>query len=84
MYIEHKLPKGPFQPGEPLLQNDKARARKLCRGLKIHLAERFAEVEMLLGCEGIITPRPETMMLDVVFFVFAVGHFVQRQIGNFR
>ena len=62
----------------PLLQIDKARAGNFGGGLEIHLAQRFAEIEMLLRREGISSLRPETMMLDVVVFVLAVGHFVER------
>ena len=38
---------------------------------------------MLLRRERIVALRPETMMLDVVVLVLAVGHVVERQIGNF-
>ena len=83
MHIEHELPERAFEPRQALLQHDKARAGQLRRGLEIHLAERFAEIEMLLRRERIIALRPETMMLDIVVLVLAVGHFVERQIGNF-
>ena len=83
VYIEKKLTKRAFKPRQAFLQNDKARARKLRSSLEIHLAERFAEVEMLLGRKRVVALGAETMMLDVVLLVLAVGHFVERQIGNF-
>ena len=39
---------------------------------------------MLLRREGVVAFGAEVMVLDVGSFVFAVGHFVERQIGDFR
>ena len=83
VHIEHELPERAFEPRQAFLQNNKARAGELGRGLEIHLAERFAKLEMLLRRERVVALGPETMMLDIVVRVLAVGHFVERQIGNF-
>ena len=83
MDIEHELAERAFEPGKALFQHDKTRAGKFGRGLEIHLAERFAKLEMLLWLERIVAPGPEMMALDVVVLVLAVGHVVERQIGDF-
>ena len=84
MQIEHELPERALEPREPALQHDEARAGQFRGGLEIHLAERFAELEMLLRRERVIALRPEMVMLDVVVLVLAVGHLVERQVGNLR
>ena len=84
MHIEHELAERAFEPRQAFLQNDKARAGQFRRGLEIHLAKRFAEIEMLLRRKGIIAPGAEAMMLDIVVGALAVGHFGERQIGNLR
>ena len=84
MQIEHELPKRAFEPCEAALQHNKARARKLRGGLEVHLAERLAEFEMLLGREAVIALRPEMMVLDIGALVLAVRHLIERQIGNLR
>ncbi len=84
MHIEHELAKRAFEPGKALFQNDKTRTGEFCGGLEIHLAERFAELEMLLRLERVVASCPEAMMLDVVVLVLAVGHVGERQVGYFR
>ena len=54
MQIEQKLPERALQPRQALLQHDKTRAGNFAASLEIHLAERFAEFEMLLRLEGVI------------------------------
>ena len=76
MDIEHELSERPLQPRETFFQNNKTRARQFGRSLEIHLAQRFAKLEVLLRRESVITFGAEAMMLDVVFFIFAVRHFV--------
>ena len=49
VHIEEELPERPFKARETFFQNDKTRTGQLRRSLKIHLAKRFAEFEMLLG-----------------------------------
>ena len=84
--IEHELPERAFQPRQAFFQHDETRARQFRRGFEIHLAERFAEFEMLLGWvrERIVALRAEFMMLHIAVLVVAVGHLVERQIGNPR
>ena len=84
MHIEHELAERAFEPRQAFFQNDKTRAGEFRRGFEIHLAERFAEIEMLLRCERIIAFCPKTMTLDVVVCILAVGHVVERQIWEFR
>ncbi len=69
---------------KPFFQNNKPRAGKFGRNLEIHLAERFAEIEMLLRFERIVAFRPKMMTLDVVVRILAVRNVVERQIGDFR
>ena len=82
MHIEHELAKRPLQSRKAVLQNYKARTGDFRSRLEIHLAERFAEIEMLLRRKCVIAFRAELMMLDIVLLVLAVRHFVERQIGN--
>ena len=51
MQIEHELGDGAFEPGELALQHHEARAGHARGGFEIHLAERLAEIEMLLRLE---------------------------------
>ena len=83
MHIEHELAERAFEPRQAFFEHNKTRAGQFCRGLEIHLAERFAEIEMLFRLERVVAPGPEMMMLDIVVLVLAVGHVVERQIGNF-
>ena len=83
VHVEHELSKRAFETRQTFFQNDEPRAGKLRRGLEIHLAERLAQFEMLLGGKRIVALSPKAMMLDVVALVRAVRHIVERQIGNF-
>ena len=83
MQVEHELPERALQPREAALQHDEARAGQLRRGLEIHLAERLAELEMLLRRERVIALRPEMMVLDIAVLVRAVRHLVERQVREF-
>ena len=80
--VEHELPERALEPRQTLLQHDEARARELRGGLEIHLAERFAELEMLLGRERVIALRAELVVLDIAVLVLAVRHLGERQVGN--
>ena len=76
------MPERAFQPRQTFLQNDKARARQLGRGLEIHLAERFAEIEMLLGRKFQVWLLAEFVVLDIALLVGAVRHFIERRVRN--
>ncbi len=39
---------------------------------------------MLVGRKRVIALRTKAMLFDVILLVLPVGHFVERQIGNFR
>jgi len=82
MHVDEELPDGALHAGEPALEHREARAGELCGGLEVHLAQVFAQFEVLLWRKRIIALRPEVMVLDVVVLVLAVGHFGCRQIRN--
>ncbi len=84
MHIEHELPERAFHARQALLQHDKTRAGEFRRQFEIHHAERFAQIEMLLGREGIIAFCAMLMTLDIAVLVRAVRHVVGRQIGDLR
>ena len=84
MHIEHELAERALEPRQTLLQYDKARAGQFRSELEIHLAERFAEFEMLLGLECIVALFAEHMMLDVAARVGAVRHVVERRVRDLR
>ena len=48
VHIEHELTERALEPRQAFFQNHKTRAGKFCSSFEIHLAERFAEIEMLL------------------------------------
>src|SRR5262249_6024863 len=83
VHVEHELPERTFEPRQTLLEHHKPRARQFGGGLEVHLAERFAEFEMLLWGERKISLGAEAMMLDIVARIFAIGYVVERQIRNF-
>ncbi len=84
--VEHELPERALEPCETFFQDDEARAGKLRRGLEIHLAQRFAEIEVLLGRKAVAALRTEMMMLHIVVQILAVRHFGRRkrQVRNLR
>jgi hypothetical protein len=84
MQIEHELPERAFKPRQAALEHDKTRAGKLRGGLEIHLAERLAQIEMLLRRESIVALRPKMMVLDIGALVLAIGHFIERQVWDLR
>ena len=57
VHVEHELPERALHARKPALEHDEARARQFRRGLEIHLAERFAQLEMLLGRERVVALR---------------------------
>src|SRR5438552_11216178 len=82
--VEHELRKRPLEPRERSLEHHEPGTGEFRRGLEIHQAERFAEIEMLLRLESVIALRAEAMMLDVVVGSRALGNVLERQIWNFR
>ena len=74
----------PLEPRQSIFQHNEPRAGKLRRRLEIHLAERFAEIEMLLGREPVRALGAELVVLDIVVRIRAVRHIVGRQIRNLR
>src|SRR5262245_33098019 len=82
MNIEHELGQRTFEPRQTLLEHDEAGARQLGRDREIHLSERFAQVEMLLGLEAVVALGTEAVPLDISTLVVAVGHIVGRQVGK--
>ena len=63
-------------------RNDEARAGDLRGGGEIHLAGRLAQRHMVLGREGEVALAADAADLDVAGLVGAVGHVVERQVGQ--
>ncbi len=82
--IEHELAKCTLHACQAFLQDDEARARQLCSEFEIHLAERFAQFEMLFGREGVVALLAVRVMLDVATGIGAIRHIVEWYIGNLR
>jgi hypothetical protein len=80
--VEHELPDRALQPCEALLENDKARARQLCCGFKVHQAEAGTEIIVWFWRESVIARGTEHVMLHIAMLIDAVGHLVEWQIGN--
>ncbi len=80
--IEHELPDRALQPGQPLLQHDKARSTQCRRRLEIHEAERATDVVMRFRRERVCAGLAEHMALHIAVLVDALGHVVQRQVRN--
>src|SRR4029077_10205697 len=82
--IEHEGRQRSLEPRKPATQHDEARARELARARKIHLAQAFAQRDMILRRK---TKLPRYAMgADklVVVLVLAVGHVVERDVGYAR
>ena len=79
--VEHELADGALEPREALPQHDKARAGQLRAGLEVHLTERLAEDEMLLG---VVQPRPAApaAVFDVGVLVLADRHVGLRHVRD--
>ena len=84
MQIEHELRDRPLKPRKALLQHDEARARHPCGSFEIHLAERFAELVMLLGLEIHSRFFAPAAQLHIGAFVRTDRHIRRRQIRNLR
>ncbi len=80
--VEHELTERTLHAREALLQHDETRTRQFGRCLEVHLAQRLAELEMLLRREGVVALGPELMVLDIAVLVSPVGHFFERQVGD--
>ena len=80
MQIEHELAKRALKPRKPGTQHDKARAGELGRGCKIHLPERFADIEMLFWCKVEVSLGSEMVPLDIVARVLAVRYIFARHV----
>src|SRR5262245_47932259 len=84
MHVEHELRERALEPRKAAHQYNKARARKLRCDFEIHLSEHLTEIEMLLRRESVVGLGTETMMLDVLCCIVAVGHVLKRQVGDLR
>src|SRR5580704_15910919 len=82
--IEHELPERAREPRQPTLKHNETGAGELGSSLEIHLAERLAEIKMLLGPKAVVSLGPKMMMLDVLARILAVRHLVERQIRYLR
>src|SRR4029453_16294875 len=84
MQTQHELPERPFEPRQSFLQYDKARTGQLRRQLEIHLAQRFAKLEMLPWLECTVALFAKHVMLDISARIGAVRHVAEGHIWNLR
>ena len=84
MQVEHELRQRAFQAREAFLQYHKARTGQFRRQFEIHHAERFADLEMLLGLKSIVAFAAGLVTLDIAFLVRAVRHVGERRVGDLR
>ncbi len=84
MQIEHESRERPLEPREAAAQHDEPRAGDFAGAGKIHLPEAFAERHVILRLEREIARRADRAHELVVVLVLAVGHLIERNIGNAR
>ena len=82
VHVEHELCDGAVQPRQPPLEQHKARAGNLGRGLKIKQALSLAKLDMVLGCKTESADRAHTARLRVIFRRPAHRNTRMGQIGN--
>ena len=65
-------------------ENNETGAGDLRRGFEIHQAEALAKVKMLLGFKIELRRRAMLQHDDIVVFIGALGHILERQVGDGR
>jgi hypothetical protein len=82
--VQHELAKRALKTCKRTGQNSKSRAGKLCGALEIHIAERFADLEMLL--RRVVPTRlfADNAGDDVIVLVLANGNVVERNVRDTR
>ena len=84
VHIEHELAERALEPRQTLLQDNKAGAGEFGRKLEIHLSERFAQIEVLLRLEYVISFFAKYVMLDVAACIGAIRHVIERRVRDLR
>ena len=84
MHVEHERRQGAFQPRQLSAQQHKARTRHFRGALKVHHAQRFAQIDVILGLEIERRGHAPLAHFDVGVFVRAFRHVGVGQIGNGR
>ena len=82
--VDHEAGNGALQTRQRTFQKHEARARHLSRRLEVHQAQRFAQLEVLLGREVELLRLAPATDLPVVRLVLAVDDVGQRQVGDHR
>src|SRR3546814_12383565 len=72
------------EPGELALDHGEARPGQLDAGGEIHVAEPFADIEMLFRLEAVSLRRTMLALLDIEALVQPVRHLVGRQVRDAR
>lgn len=80
--VEHEHCQRPLHPGKRPAQHHEPRAGKPGRPLEIHLAQPFADLEMLSGLEIKLPGRPPFPKRDIVILVGTVGNIVGQNVGQ--
>ena len=84
LQVEHEGAEGALDARQSPLEHDEARARHARRGLEVHHAERFADLEVLLGREFKGWRLADPAQLLVSALIGADRHVVRRQVRKAR
>ena len=82
MDVQHQLGQGAVHTGDSALQHDKAAARQFGCGGEIHVLGHTRDLKVLFGGEVESARGAPAVNFDVLRFILAIGHSVQRQVGN--
>ena len=82
MQVEHELRDRALELRQPPFQKDEAGAGDLAGGGEIHLARGLAQRHVILGGKGEVALVADPADLDIAGLVGAVGHVVERQVGQ--
>lgn len=84
MQVQHELAERPLQPRQLAFQHGEARAGNLGRRLEIHQAHRLTILKCSFGLKFIRGFCADQTDLDIAVLVGAIGHVIQRNVGNDR
>src|SRR3546814_15291928 len=84
MQVEHELPERATEPGELALDHREARPGQLDAGGEIHVAEPFADIEMLFRLESVSLPRTMLALLAIEALVQPLRLLLRRTVRHAR
>ena len=82
MGVQHQLGQRTVHTGDSALQHHKAAARQFGCGGEIHVRGHTRDLKVLFGGEIKAARGAPAVNFDVLRFILAIGHSVQRQVGN--